>query len=348
MTVKHQIEESTSVKIDGAERARCDVEPQSLTMPQVRSILESWDLGQTQITLAAHRENTVYCVKTQSEKRYALRVRRTGHRSDAQIESELDWMAMLAREGMRVPLPVAAPGGYHLVRMGQHRADLVTWLDGSPLGKSGEPLLIQNAPCVFRALGRAAAQLHLLSDRWMKPSGFERPRWDADALLGETPLWGRFWDCPGLPSSDAALFTRVREAALLALADVHESLDIGLIHADLVRENVLLDPIESTAVALIDFDDGVIGYRLFEIATALGKNINEPEYSALRDALLDGYRELRPLDIRHLDVFMAVRAATYVGWSLARQSEPGGMARVERALCAARVAAEIWLDERRD
>jgi len=140
------------------------------------------------------------------------------------------------------------------------------------------------------------------------------------------------------------LFTQFREAANEALTKVHGSLDVGLIHADLVRENILLDPKDSNTLALIDFDDGVYGYRLFEIATALGKNVDEPQYPALRDALIEGYRELRLIDVSALDLMMAIRAATYVGWSLARKLEPGGSARAERTTQAARVAIKKWLD----
>jgi len=82
----------------------------------------------------------------------------------------------------------------------------------------------------------------------------------------------------------------------------------------------------------------------FGFATVLGKNVNEPQYRALRDALLEGYRELRPIDTSALDLFMAIRAATYVGWSAARASEPGGDGRAERLLCEARASVTDWLE----
>lgn len=327
-----------------ANTVRSDTETVDVTSTQLSAALEHWSLAVAHVTLAAHRENTVYRVETVEGKRYALRVRRAGHRTDAEIDSELDWMAMLAYEGLRVPMPIITNDGARVVRDGELRADLVTWLDGQPLGKSGEPLELSDAVTTFRTLGRTAARIHLLSDRWTLPAGFERPRWDLDALLGDTPLWGRFWDCSGLTSSDAALFSQFREAASVALTNVHDLLDVGLIHADLVRENILLDPNDTHSVAVIDFDDGANGYRLFEIATALGKNVDEPQYFALREAFIDGYRESRPIDTTHLDLFMAIRAATYVGWSAVRRDELGGEARAERAVCATRVAATQWFN----
>jgi len=314
-------------------------------MKQVYAFLEHWSLELASVTLAAHRENTVYRVDTVDSKSYALRIRRAGHRSDSEINSELDWMAMLAKQGLRVPVPVTASDGTRLVCIDEHRADLVTWINGKPLGSSGQPLNLTNPTTTFRTLGRTAAKLHLLSDHWTLPAGFNRPRWDNDALLGESPLWGRFWDCSGLTETDAALFSQFRNAASVALANVHSSLDAGLIHADLVGENILLESTdpnpagskasEHNELALIDFDDGVFGYRLFELATALGN---------LREALIDGYRELRPIDISDLDLFLAIRAATYVGWSAVRKTEPGGDTRAERAVCSARVAVTRWLN----
>ncbi len=342
MTFK-STEETPAKTREGSDRA-ADAEAASAAMTQVRAFLEHWSLANANITFIAHRENTVYRVDTVEGKSYALRIRRSGYRSDGEIHSELEWMAMLAREGMCVPMPVTTTDGTRLVSVNKHRADLVTWLSGKPLGSSGKPLNLTDPIATFRTLGKTAARLHRLSDQWVLPKGFERPGWHHDALLGESPLWGRFWDCSGLTTCDAALFSQFREAAGVALTDVHDSLDMGLIHADLVGENILLQPTDPDAIGLIDFDDGAFGYRLFEIATALGKNVNDPQYPALRNALIKGYRELQPIDISDLDLFMAIRAATYVGWSAARKTEPGGEARANRAVVAARVAVTHWLN----
>jgi len=273
---------------------------------QAYAFLEHWSLEKAHVSLAAHRENSVYRVDTPQGRSYALRIRRVGYRTDTELISELDWMTMLAKKGLRVPLPVAASDGSRMVCIGKDRADLVTWLNGKAIGASGESLTLSEATNTFRTLGKTAARLHLLSDQWTMPAGFNRPRWDSDALFGESPLWGRFWDCAELSQSDAGLFTRFREAASKAL-------------------------------------NSVFGYRLFEIATALVKNVNEPQYPAIRDALIEGYRELRPMNTSGLDLFMATRAATYVGWSAARLSEPGGQARFDRVTRAARDAASHWL-----
>lgn len=307
--------------------------------------LAAWELGEVQVGLVARRENTVYRIMTGDGASFALRVRRVGHRTGEEIDSELDWMTMLACENMRVPVPVTTREGRRTVRVGEQLADLVTWLGGYPLGASGQALELDDPTATFRALGRCLAHLHLLSDAWKAPPDFERPAWDIEGLVGQTPLWGRFWDRPGLDASDSALFEQLRDRARVVLNDLDPIIDYGLIHADPVRENVLVAADDPTALALIDFDDGGFGYRLFDVATALGKNVDEPDFPILREALLAGYRELRELDTRPLALFMALRAATYVGWSSDRLNEAGGQARVDRAIDASRRAAHAWLDE---
>ena len=95
--------------------------------------------------------------------------------------------------------------------------------------------------------------------------------------------------------------------------------DVGLIHADLVRENVLL---AEDDVRLIDFDDAGFGWRMFEIATALHRNRDEPHYPLIEQSLVNGYRSVRVLpdaELERLPLFMLLRSLTYLGWIRARR-----------------------------
>jgi len=214
MTNKHPEDAEDGTDEGAANTVGSQFETLGVTMQQVYEFLEHWSLAQAHITHAATRENIVYRVDTEQGESFALRIRRVGYRSDVEISSELDWMAMLSQEGVHVPQPVSTSDGSRLAHVGMYRADLVTWLEGKPLGSSGERLQLTDAIKTFRTLGRTAARIHLLSDQWVLPAGFERPSWDNDALLGESPLWGRFWDCPGLSTSDTALFTQFRIVSL--------------------------------------------------------------------------------------------------------------------------------------
>ena len=282
-------------------------------------------------TLVMQRENVVFRVET-TEGECALRLHRPGYRSSAELQSELTWMAMLAAEGMDVPAPLRTADGRLLVE-GTRAASLLRWLPGTPLGHTDEPLAITGVrrTTLFHAIGRAMATVHDLSDRWSLPSGFSRPSWDQEGLVGEAPLWGRFWEAE-ISQEDQVLFRRVRDHARNVLSK--SEADIGLIHADLVRENVLMD---GDNVRFIDFDDSGFGYRIFDLATALLKNLGEPDYHDLQAALCDGYSTRRPLpDIELLPIFLVLRSLTYVGWAATRMSEPAIARRMPSYLATCR------------
>jgi Ser/Thr protein kinase RdoA (MazF antagonist) len=303
--------------------------------------LAPWGLARADVAFVAGRENQVFRVRAPSGD-FALRIRRPGYRSDAELLSELQWMAALDQAGLPVPRPQPSRQGRLLEVVGSHRVDLLHWLPGRPLGASREPLALADAPAVFHRLGQATARLHAASDAWVRPPGFTRCTWDIAGLLGDAPVWGRFWHNPTLDRSERQLFEAFRGGATQVLQQQAALLDQGLIHADLVRENVLLD---GPRIVLLDFDDGGFGYRLFDLATTLLKNLDEPQHPALKAALLAGYRALRPIDASLLDLFIALRAATYVGWIVPRLAEPGAAARNRRYIDTTQRLCRAWLDQ---
>lgn len=289
--------------------------------------------------LVAQRENTVYRVETTLGP-HALRLHRPGLHSAAALQSELDWMAMLAAAGFQVPRPQPTVSGDLLAQISGRMASLLTWLPGTPLGATGRPLPLHGPArtATFHALGAQMARLHSLSDRWQPPARFTRPVWDQPGLIGDAPLWGAFWALPD--PADAALMQRLRAHAATRLPD---AADYGLIHADLVRENVLID---GPHLHFIDFDDSGFGFRGFDIATALLKNLSEPDFPALQTALLAGYQSQRPLpDPGLLPLFLALRSVTYIGWAATRMAEPGTPLRAARFLATSKTLIARHLPE---
>lgn len=307
----------------------------------VAQALALWGMAEARAEFVAGRENRVYRVRTEAGA-FALRIRRPGYRSDAEILSELEWLAAMARAGLQVPLPRRALSGALVETVAGNAVDVIGWLDGRPMGQSGTPLALADPAAVFHRLGGELARLHAACDAWHPPEGFARARWDRDGFLGDAPLWGRFWDNPTLDAETRVVFVRFRDAARAALDGIGATQDFGLIHADPVRENVLL---EGDRLRLIDFDDGGYGFRLFDLATALVKNREEPEYPEMEAALIAGYRAVRPLDTGALSLFLAIRAASYVGWIVPRLDEEGGPARNARLVGQARNICAAWLRE---
>lgn len=298
-----------------------------------------WGLANARLQFVAGRENQVYRVSDATGD-YALRLKRPGYRQSIELESELQWMAALAQAGLLVPRPVPSQAGRLLEEVNGHQVDLLTWLPGQTLGALLTCGSEDDAQGLFERLGRLMAQFHAASDAWAKPVGFARVTWDADGLLGEAPLWGRFWEHPALPAEDKALFEDFRARAAQALRLMASGLDHGLIHADLVRENVL---ISDGRIGMLDFDDGGWGYRVFDLATTLLKFLDAPNFSRLKDALLRGYLSVRSIDTGCLDLFLALRAVTYVGWIVPRLGEDGALDRSHRYIATARNTCSRYL-----
>lgn len=306
----------------------------------VEKALAAWGFEGCPCDLVAERENSVYRVSAPAGV-FALRCHRIGYRSDAELRSELNWVLALAKAGLSVPKPIGSKAGNLVEVVKGVQVDVVSWLSGDQLGETGVNLAINDPEAVFHALGEEMAKLHTASDAWQMPKGFKRCAWDRNGLLGDAPLWGRFWENPTLSAEKCTVLIDFRKMAESRVSKVEDDLDYGLIHADLVRENVLID---NSKVSLIDFDDGGFGFRLFDIATTLFKNMDEPNYEALKTALIEGYLGRRKLDVEMLDLFIAIRAVTYVGWIVPRLQETGATTRNERFIRNAMRLCRQYLD----
>lgn len=305
----------------------------------ISRLLALWGMATAECRLVAARENRVFKVKDGPQS-YALRVHRPGLRSNEELRSELVWMAELGRHGISVPQPLASENGDFLREQNGQQASMLAWMSGTPLGRTGQPLNHPDRKGIFFRLGRQMARMHAVSDNWTPPDWFKRIRWDRNALVGPDPLWGRFWEHPDLDASERTLLQRFRSEADARLKAKDHVLDMGLIHADLVRENIMVD---GPDLHLIDFDDAGHGYRLFDVATALVKNRQEPDYGDLEGAFLAGYDQKRSLNTSELDLFLGLRAVSYVGWIITRLDEDGGRDRSKRMISDATDLAESFL-----
>ncbi|HEX7062945.1 MAG TPA: phosphotransferase [Woeseiaceae bacterium] len=314
-----------------------------------RAALGRWDLGDAKLALFAHRENAVFKVDT-GDASYALRVHRPGYHDDAALASELAWMRALAQAGVEVPAIVPAADGELFVKVRADgiaapvQVDLIEWIDGEPLavgarhGKAAEAGWVRDQ---WGRLGALAAALHEHSAGWQPPAGFVRHAWDEHGLAGPDPLWGRFWELPALDAGQRALLLEARDRLFRELAALPKSRDAyGLIHADLLPENVLVC---GERLRVIDFDDCGYGWHLFEIVTALYAVEGEPWYAEACDAFIEGYRTRRPLDdaaLARLPLFFLARVLTDVGWMHTRAETENA-----RRSTAARVASACALAE---
>ena len=277
-------------------------------MTPAETAAQAW--GCRIIRVLRDRENHVLEIALPSGDRAALRLHRAGYQSPAAIRSELWWCAELARAGLPVPAALPASDGQLLVDLpdGRH-ASAIAWMEGEALGEAAKPFALP-LPLVleaYHALGQLLARVHQTTDALTLPADFTRPRWDLDGLVGQNPLWGRFWEHRSATPDQRATMIRARDALRERLTG-----DIGLIHADVLRENVLVN---GRSVSLIDFDDSGLGYRLHDLGTALVQTFAHPEQPQIRAALLSGYG---CTDGDLVKAFTLARALASVGWTMPR------------------------------
>jgi len=331
---------------------------QAALLQRLATILAArWPLEPASIRPIKVRENAVYAVDLEDGRKVVLRVHRCGYHSDAALQSERVWMQALADHGIEVPQHILSTGGASFESLqiegfeGTRQVDLFHWISGQQLGsvEGGVDTRAGSVDTIYREVGRLAARVHNHSAVWAVPSGFERHAWDAAGLVGENPLWGRFWELEALTTAQRDFFTRLRQRLFRELSEFGTSADrYGLIHADLVPENILVD---GPHLQVIDFDDAGFGWHLFELATSLYFIRREAVYTEARDALIDGYRQVRPLSEAHrarLPMFLAARGTTYLGWVHTRRAEPAAQGMAPQLIELAVAAAEDYLGVARE
>lgn len=317
--------------------------------------LARWPLEPERIEPLKMRENAVFAVHERGGRRVVLRIHRRGYHSDEALRSEALWLEALDEHGIEVPRVVRSRGGRTFEGIehadGPRQVDVFEWIDGRELGAVGQsaaaadPAWIRS---VYGTIGELAARIHEQSSAWRPPPAFRRHAWDRDGLVGERPFWGRFWELETLRPAERRLLERLRDALHAELGGFGTAPErFGLIHADLVPENVLVD---GERVRVIDFDDAGFGWHLFELATTLYFIRREQHYGLARDALVAGYRRRRPLadaDLALLPAFLAARGTTYLGWVHTRRREPVAEELAPLVTALAIAAAEDYLGEAR-
>jgi len=311
-----------------------------------------WNLDCTSVEPIKVRENAVFAAHLQGGGKVVLRVHRCGYHSDAALHSERTWMQALSDHGVEVPRHVLTNSGQSFEKIliegfdGERQVDVFHWIAGQQLGsvEQGFTASAGSVGDVYRDVGKLAARVHNHSASWTAPEGFKRHAWDADGLAGENPFWGRFWELEALSDSQRELFVHLKQTLYRELRQFGTGSDrYGLIHADLVPENVLVD---AGRLQVIDFDDAGFGWHLFELATSLYFIRRDAIYEDARDGLIDGYRQIRALPDAHLallPLFLAARGTTYLGWVHTRRGEPVAQELTPQLIEMAMLAAEDYL-----
>jgi len=305
---------------------------ESSYMPAALQALENFPVDARDVTLVSQSENVTFRVSIRGDNSdYVLRLHRPDYNSIQELESERAWTGALGEAGIAVPAALATIDGYYFALTDipglghQCYVGMTRWIEGSPLSdyletRSG----LDEREQLFYEIGEIAAAIHNHSVIWKEPPGFQRRRLDLDGLLGDTPLWGRFWEHADLTNAEKQLLLRARDRARKELNAYGETIDnFGLIHADLHPDNIVYD---GGTLALIDFDDSGYGWHMYDLATALVECHFAPGFDSICASLLDGYRKLRTLtdrDVEILPTFVLMRGMAIIGWFHERPEHTG-------------------------
>jgi len=274
------------------------------------------------LQLLNFRENAVYRVDdTKTGKPFALRVHRANYQTRSSIQSELQMGQILSAAGIPTPIGVAAADGDYVIEIADDEADaprncsMLVWLEGAPMDEESNPV------ATWEKLGVLNAQVHKVFESTELPTGFVRQVWDENGLVGATCLWGHYIDWPKLSTADIVLLDKAAAKLRGELVAFGKDADrYGLIHADLMPNNVLVD---GDNFQIIDFDDSGFGWHMYELATSLFMQEQEDIRPQLVEAWVKGYRTERPLadeQLEMLPAFIMARRLKIMGWMSSRQN----------------------------
>jgi len=284
---------------------------------QATDIARKWGGVSTPPRLIKNRENIVFEVLLKSGDKGALRFHRPGYQTSTAINSELLWMEALAKRNFPCPAPIRTLHGNLTVDFNKHpTTSLISWIDAHEIGKvisenPGDPNI-----SLFSDLGRLIAKLHNVTDQ-IETKTFKRNNWNEAGFIGDNPLWGKFWENPSLTPTEAELLNKIRQTLRPYLKNITNK-DFGLIHADLLQENILKD---SNELWIIDFDDSGFGFREYDLACALVQHIDNPLFLEIQSALIESYNDNRvkfDTNPKAVNLFIMLRSLASCGWISSR------------------------------
>lgn len=271
----------------------------SVSDEEMRLFLQNYDLGDfvSLKGIAQGITNTNYFVTTVKD-RYVLTI--FEELEATELPFFLDLMLHLNENGVACPKPIAQKNQQLAASLHQKPACLVTTLTGKDTNTPSE------AQCFN--VGAMLAKMHIASASFTQT--MQNPRdaswWRESAI--------RLY--PYLSEDDAQLLKKIIQF-LDENPDSH--LPQGIIHADLFKDNVLLDG--DHVAGFIDFYYASTGSFVYDIAIAINDWAQTETHTiipSLQQAFLDGYQSVRPLSVDELNYLPIAHKAGCVRFWVSR------------------------------
>lgn len=259
--------------------------------------LKRYYIGQLQDLqgIGAGVTNTNYFVTT-THGRYVLTLFETLQASELPFYVNL--LAHLAHHGIAVAAPIANVDDHYIDTLNGRPTLLVTCLPGTVVENPNAAQCTQ--------VGEMLAQMHLASRSY--PGQMANPRgvqWWADTAAAVDSFL------------DADTAQRLHAEVALQKNQHYADLPAGIVHADLFRDNVLLDG--DRIGGFIDFYYACNDALLYDLAIALNDwcSLEDGDIDPARaHALLQGYQAIRPLNSAEIAAWPAMlRGAALRFWT---------------------------------
>ncbi len=282
----------------------------------LRSVLPVWGLSTaTEVTLLTVSENATFLARDPARRDpVVLRVHRPNYHTQDEIASELAWIeALRAADAVETPALIPTQAGDYITSFqdGDETRHVVAFafMDGA------EPDADAGLIPGFSTLGEISARLHLHTENWQTPEGFNRKTWDFETAFGPTPHWGLWRDALGLTPSGADTLQAALDRLEARLDTYGKTSDrFGLVHADLRLANLLA---RADGLGVIDFDDCGYSWFMYDFAAAISFLELDPIVPDLQAAWLEGYQKVRalgPEDMAMLPDFILFRRILLTAW----------------------------------
>ncbi len=284
-------------------------------------MLERYNIEDAHVSFLQEVDNLLYRVVSPTHGQFLLRMHQVSRHSEAELHSELLWLAALRHEGqLPVPEPIRTRDGSLICEVASsdvpepRRCVLLRWIPGKRKRASLRP---EDA----KPMGSYMARLHEHAERWTPPPEFVRSSWDWERLFGaSTLLWSAGTNV--YRRDELQVFAAAAERIGENLRALGKGPDVfGMIHSDLNPSNFVFQDGEAYA---IDFEQCGWGYYLFDIEVTLSEFEDWGDRCApLQAAFLEGYHQVRPLPSgyqAYRETFKAMRTVDLVEWILEWES----------------------------
>lgn len=243
---------------------------------------------------------------------YILKVIKSDRTDQDRLESEVIWLNYLKENGISVAYPVKSAQGNYIERFQISEVEsyyFISYIKAEGITPRAHFSDLKRYPEAFLVdWGSYVGKMHKLSSSFHPPkSSFSRPHWK-EAI--------DFFDLSDCPQSQIKIVDRFKETIERIESLPRSMSNFGLIHNDLLEDNMHINKSEIMA---FDFEDSSFNWFVNDIAIAffypvcygLSNRKEQLEYGDyFLTSFLRGYRkekEIGPEDLGSIPLFLKIR-----------------------------------------